>query len=54
MKVDYFEIEESKINKGCMVLIAVTGDGKKFVCSGQYDTPTYLVPYEAAWDTKPR
>jgi hypothetical protein len=51
-KVKEFSIEESKINKGLMVLIAIDEDGKKWVCSGDHWSPTYLVEYENAFDTE--
>ena len=52
MKVKEFNIEESKVNKGQLLLIATTEDGKKYVCSGNHWTPTYLIPYESAFDTQ--
>lgn len=51
MKVAKFEIEESKVNKNCLLLIAITEDGKKFVVSGDHYMPTYVIPYESAFDT---
>ena len=51
IKIKDFYLEESKINKGCIVLIAVDVDGQKWVCSDRYN-PTYLEKYETAFDTK--
>lgn len=50
MIIEKFEIEESKVNKGCLILVATAADGKKYVVSGNYHSPTYIVPYENAWD----
>ena len=51
-RIDHFIIEESKVNKGLMILIAVSEDGRKWVCSGNHWSPTYLVKYEDAFDTQ--
>ena len=53
MKVVSFEIEKSVPNPQVFILVATTEDGRKWVCSGDYYTPTYLTPYETAFDTKP-
>jgi hypothetical protein len=53
MKIKEFEIEESKVNKGCLNLIAIAENGSKYVVSGDFHSPTYLIPYETAWDTRP-
>jgi len=52
MRVKNFKIEESTVNKGCKILIAICENGEKFVVSGDHHSPTYLVPYEKAFDTK--
>ncbi len=52
MKVVSFELEESKVNKGCMCLVATCEDGKKYVMSGGHEALTYMQPYETNWDTK--
>lgn len=51
MKVEKFEIEKSIPNPQQFILIATTEDGKKYVVSGDSYNPTYLVPYENAFDT---
>ena len=51
MKVKEFEIEESKVNKGCLNLIAIAENGEKYVVSGDYHSSPYLIPYDRAWDT---
>ena len=53
MKITEFEIEESKVNKGCLLLIAITEDGSKYIVSGDHYSPTYIIPYDRAFDTKP-
>lgn len=52
-KIKEFGIEESKVNKGLMILVAIDEDGNKWVCSGDHWSPTYLQKYEGAFDTKP-
>lgn len=52
MKIIEFHIEESKVNKVCLNLIATSEDGNKYVVSGDFHSPTYLIPYESAWDTR--
>lgn len=51
-KVKEFYIEKSKTNKQQTILIAITESGQKYVCSGDHWSPTYLIPYERAFDTK--
>lgn len=53
MTVIKLEIEESKVNKSRMILIVTTQDGKKYVMAGDSYNPTYLIPYENAFDIKP-
>jgi len=50
MKVKEFFIEESKVNKQCLILVAVLETGEKFVVSGDHHAPTFIIPYERAWD----
>ena len=50
MKVQEFHIEESKVNKQCKILVATTETGEKFVVSGDFHAPTYLIAYDKAWD----
>lgn len=50
MKVISFEIEESKVNKGQMILIAVTETNERFVVAGNAHYCTQLVPYDKCWD----
>lgn len=50
MKVVSFEIEESKVNKGSMLLIAIGEDGTKYVVAGDPYYCSKLEPYEKAWD----
>lgn len=52
-EIKRFYLEESKVNKGKMIVVAVTYSGKKFVMSGDHYSPTYATPYENQWDTKP-
>jgi len=52
MKIERFEMEESKVNKGRMCLIAIAEDGSKHVINGGSDALVYLDPYETSWDTK--
>ncbi len=51
MKIKEFEIQTSTRNKQLSVLIAIAEDGTKWVVSGDCYSPTYLTPYEAAFDT---
>lgn len=50
--VKEFFIEESKFNKGLMILVALDVNGNKWVCSGHHHAPTYLKPYDRSSDTK--
>lgn len=52
IKIKDFFLEESKFNKGLMVMVAVDENGKKWVVSGDHHAPTYLVEYEKSSDTK--
>lgn len=52
MEVSKFTIEESKVNKGMFLLIAHTEEGK-FVCSGDHWNPSFVTPYEKAFDFNP-
>lgn len=52
MKVKEFEIEESKVNKGRLILVAITDTGEKYVVSGDFRMPAYIIPYSNAWDAK--
>ena len=52
MKVERFELEESKVNKGCLCLIAITENGDKYVVSGGHEALVYMQPYATNWDTK--
>lgn len=49
-KVIEFYIEESKVNKGMEILVAVTTYGEKFVIGGDHYNPTAAVPYVKCWD----
>lgn len=51
IKITEFFLEESKVNKGCMNVIAVDENGQKWVCSGDHWSPMYAIKYEDAWDT---
>lgn len=50
MEIHKLYIEESKVNKGCFVVVATTLDGGTWVLSGNHDSPTYAIPYDRAWD----
>lgn len=50
MKVKEFSIEESKVNKGVMILVATTEDDKKYVVGGDHYNSVAVVPYEYVWD----
>lgn len=51
-KIKEFFLEESKVNKGHMVLIGVDEEGQKWVlCTSVIDV-NYCVKYEDAFDTK--
>jgi hypothetical protein len=52
IKIKEFFIQESKYNKGLMVMVAVDENAKKWVVSGDHHAPTYLVEYEKSSDTK--
>jgi len=52
IKIKDFFLEESKFNKGLMVMVAVDENAKKWVVSGDHHAPTYLVEYEKSSDTK--
>ena len=52
IKIKDFFLEESKFNKGLMVMVAVDENLKKWVVSGDHHAPTYLVEYEKSSDTK--
>ena len=52
MKVKEFQIEESKINRGMMILIAVSETGDKFVVGGNTDYCTALTPYNQCYNTQ--
>lgn len=49
-KVKSFEIEESKRNKGCFVLVAITENGEKFVVGGNPHFPNFLERYKSCWE----
>lgn len=51
-KIKYFYLEESKLNKKLMILIAVDDNNEKWVCSGDHWHPTYLKKYNESADTK--
>jgi hypothetical protein len=51
-KIKEFFIEESKVNKGLMILVAIDEDDQKWVCAGDHWSPTYVRKYENAFDTK--
>jgi hypothetical protein len=52
IRIKEFYLEESKVNKGLMILVAYDANGQKWVCSGNHYSPTYAVKYEDAFDTK--
>jgi hypothetical protein len=52
IKIKEFSLEESKVNKGLIVLVATDENGQKWVCSGDHWNPTYSQKYEHAWDTR--
>lgn len=52
-KVSSFEIEKSKVNESRFILVAITETGERFVCAGDCYNPTYLIPYNQSFDTKP-
>lgn len=45
-------IEESKVNKGQMLLIIQTEFGDTYVVAGDHYDPSSLVPYEICFHTK--
>lgn len=48
--VKEFYIEESKVNKGMLIMVAVAEDGSKYVVGGDpYNTPA-VIPYNQCWD----
>lgn len=47
-----FTIEESKINKGCLMLIATDTKGQKYVVGGNPNFPHFLDKYESCFDMK--
>jgi hypothetical protein len=51
-KIKEFYLEESKVNKGQMVLIAVDETGQKWVCSADSYDCRYAQKYEDAFDTR--
>jgi len=52
MKIKEFYLEESKVNKQCMILIAVDENNQKWVVSGNSWHPNYCIEYEVSFDTK--
>lgn len=48
--VTKFTIEESKINKGCMMLIATDSKGNKYVVGGNPHFPHFLDKYEGCFE----
>ena len=52
LKIKEFFLEESKVNKKLMILVAIDENGQKWVCSGDHWNPTYLKKYEDAFDTQ--
>jgi len=50
MKVIYFKIEPSKLNKGRFLLIAVTEDNSEWVVSGDAYDCRYIIPKEQQFD----
>ena len=53
IKIKEFFLEESKVNKGLMILVGIDENGQKWVCSGDLWNPTYAKKYEDCFDTKP-
>lgn len=53
IKIKEFFLEESKVNKGLMILVGIDENGQKWVCSGDHWSPTYAKKYEDAFDTNP-
>lgn len=51
-KIKEFFLEESKVNKGSMILVCIDENGEKWVCSGNHWNPTYATKYEDSFDTK--
>lgn len=51
MEIQKLHIEESKVNKGCFIVVATTLDGGRFVLSGDHHSPTYAIPYDISWDS---
>jgi hypothetical protein len=45
-------LQESKLNRGLLVMIAVDENGQKWVVSGDHHHQTYLIEYEKSSDTR--
>lgn len=50
--VEKLTIEESKINKGCLMLIATDISGQKYVVGGNPHFPHFLDKYESCFEMK--
>jgi len=50
MRIDSFYTEESKVNKGVLLLIALDENGDKYVVGGDPHNTIRLVPYEQCFD----
>jgi hypothetical protein len=53
IKIKEFILEESKRNKGSMILVAIDENNQKWVCSADHWSPTYLKKYEDSFDARP-
>lgn len=53
IKLKEFFLEESKVNKGLMIVVAIDENGEKWVLSGDHWNPTFAQKYDNSFDTKP-
>lgn len=52
MKIVEFHLEESKRNKGAMLLVATDEEGDRWVIGGNPQYATYVEMYELCWDAQ--
>ncbi len=52
IRIKSLYLEESKVNKGLMIVIAIDQYGIKWVLSGDPNSPTYAKKYDDSFDTK--
>ena len=53
MKIIEFNLEESKKNKGSMMLVATDENGQKWAIAGDPYQPSFAQPYEQCWNLIP-